>query len=175
MREGTKLYRNAKKTRNLFLYVSAISIILILIFLYCIGFFGGELKIKPAIIFGTFLLIMLFLTLKNLAGIKDKSPLIEIDATGFSGKTTPLSKAFGRVEWSDVIYIHLEKIGGDTLVITTLGNALKYRDRLSIIMWKMAYDKQNSNLKLMYSASEIDINAEELYNLLVSYWKVQKN
>lgn len=174
MKEETKLYRNAKKTRNLFLYVGAITILLAILFLYCTGIFDGELKIKPAVISGAFLLIMLFLSLKSLAGIRDKSPLIEIDATGFSGKTTPLSKAFGRVEWADVANIQLEDMGSDTLVTVTVSNAQKHRDRLSKMMWKMAHDEQNSELNLMYSASEIDIDAKELYDILVSYWKEQK-
>lgn len=174
MREETKLYRNAKKTRNLFLYVGSITFLLAIIFLYCIGTFGGELKTKPAVLSGGFLLIMLFLSFKSLASIRDKSPLIQIDTTGFTGKTTPLSKAFGRVEWSDVTDIQLDDTGGDALVITTIGDPQKHRNRLSKIMWKMAHDEQNSELNLMYSASEIDIDAKELYNILVSYWKGQE-
>jgi hypothetical protein len=171
MNQETKLYRNAKKTRNLLLYASAVSILLIIVLLYSIGIFDGILKIKPAIFSGAALLIMLFLTFKSLAGVRDKSPLIQLDATRFFGKTTPLSKSFGSVEWADVTDIQLQKVGGDTLVITTIGNTEKYTGRLSKLMWKMAYDEQNSQLNLMYSASEIDIDAEKLYDLFLSYWK----
>ncbi|MEP6928650.1 MAG: STM3941 family protein [Flavobacterium sp.] len=171
MKEETKLYRNAKKTRSLLLYASLVSILLLIVLLYSIGIFDGVLKIKPAIVSGAILLIMLFLTFKSLAGVRDKSPLIEIDSKGFSGKTTPLSKSFGRVEWADVTDIQLQKTGGDTLVVTTVGNTEKYVGRLSKLMWKMAYDEQTAQLSLMYSASEIDIEAKELYDLFISYWK----
>lgn len=108
---------------------------------------------------------------KSIVGVGNKSPLIQFDSTGFYGKTTPLSKAFGRVEWLDVTDIHLQKTGGDTLVITTVGNTDKYMGRISKLMWKMAYDQQNSQLNLMYSASEIDIDAKQLYDLFLRYWK----
>ncbi|MEP6803693.1 MAG: STM3941 family protein [Flavobacterium sp.] len=171
MNEETKLYRNAKKTRNLLLYTSSVTLILIIVLLYGIGIFDAILKIKVAIFSGAALLIMLFLMFKNILGIRDKSPLIQFDSTGFYGKTTPLSKAFGRVEWSDVTDIQLQKTGGDTLVITTVSNTDKYVGRISKLLWKMAYDEQNSQLNLMYSASEIDIDAKQLYDLFLKYWK----
>lgn len=171
MNEETNLYRNAKKTRNLLLYAGAISVVLAIVFLYSIGTFDNVFKIKPAIVSGAVLLIMLFLTLKSFAGVRDKSPLIHIDSNGFSGKTTPLSKAFGRVEWIDVTDIQLQKAGGDTLVVVTVDNTNKYNGRLSKMMWKMAYDEQNSKLNLMYSASEIDIDSKALYDLFLSYWR----
>ncbi|WP_433832236.1 STM3941 family protein [Flavobacterium anhuiense] len=171
MNEEINLYRNAKKTRNLILYASTISIVLAMLFLYSIGTFDGIFKTKPAVISGAILLIMLFLTFKSLASVRDKSPLIHMDSNGFSGKTTPLSKAFGRVEWVDVTDIELQKLGGDTLVVVTVDNADKYNGRLSKMMWKMAYDEQNSKLNLMYSASEIDIDAAKLYDLFAKHWK----
>ncbi|MFZ0597025.1 MAG: hypothetical protein WAM46_08590, partial [Flavobacterium sp.] len=102
MNEETKLYRNAKKTRNLLLYASSVTLILIIVLLYGIGIFDAIVKTKVAIFSGAALLIMVFLMFKCIAGVRDKSPLIQFDSTGFYGKTTPLSKAFGRVEWSDV-------------------------------------------------------------------------
>jgi len=171
MNEETNLYRNAKKTRNLLLYASSITVVIAVVLLYSLGVFDSVFKTKPAVISGAILLIMLFLTLKTFAGLRDKSPLIQIDSAGFSGKTTPLSKAFGRVEWQDVTDIQLQKVGGDTLVIVTVDHAAKYEGRLSKLLWKMAFDEQNSKLNLMYSASEIDIDAAELYDLLFKYWK----
>lgn len=171
MNEETKLYRDGKKTRNLLLYASSVSLILIIVLLYSVGIFDDILKIKVAIFSGAALLIMVFLMFKSIAGVRDKAPLIQIDSTGFYGKTTPLSKAFGRVEWSDVTDIQLQKTGGDTLVITTIRNTDKYVGRISKFMWKMAYDEQNSQLNLMYSASEIDIDAKQLYDLFLKYWK----
>lgn len=171
MNEETKLYRDGKKTRNLLLYASSVSLILIIVLLYSVGIFDDILKIKAAIFSGAALLFMVFLMFKSIAGVRDKTPLIQFDSTGFYGKTTALSKAFGKVEWSDVTDIQLQKTGGDTLVITTVGNTDKYVGRISKLMWKMAYDEQNSQLNLMYSASEIDIDAKQLYDLFLKYWK----
>jgi len=171
MNEETKLYRNAKKTTNLLLYSSAISILLAIALLYGIGTFDGVFKIKLSVFSGAILLIMLILIFKMLASIKDKSPLFQIDSIGFSGRTTPVAKAFGRVEWQDVTDMQINKVGGDTLIAVTIDNIAKYEGRASKFLWKMAYNEQNSKLNLMYSASEIDINAEELYDILISYWK----
>lgn len=171
MNEGINFYRNAKKTRSLLLYASALSILLAIAFLYGIGTFDGIFKIKLSVALGAILLIMLVLIFKMLTSIKDKSPLIQIDSNGFSGRTTPVAKAFGRIEWQDVIDVQLNKVGGDTLVAVTIDNIAKYDGRASKFLWKMAYDEQNSKLNIMYSASEIEINADELYKLFLEYWK----
>jgi hypothetical protein len=139
--------------------------------LYGIGTFDGIIKIKLSIASGAILLIMLVLIFKILASIKDKSPLIQIDTNGFSGRTTPVAKAFGRIEWQDVTDLQLNKVGGDTLVAVTIDNIAKYDGRASKFLWKLAFDEQNSKLNLMYSASEVNINAEELYELFLKYWK----
>lgn len=171
MNEEINLYRNTKKTRNLLLYASAISILLAIALLYGIGAFDGIFKVKLSIISGAILLIMLVLTFKTFASIKDKSPLIHIDTNGFSGRTTPIAKSFGRIEWQDVTDVQLQKVGGDTLVVVTIDNVDKYDGRVSKFLWKMAYDEQNSKLNIMYSASEIDIDANGLYELFLNYWK----
>lgn len=171
MNEEINLYRNAKKTRSLLLYASALSFLLAIAFLYGIGAFDGVFKIKLSIATGAILLIMLVLIFKMLASIKDKSALIQIDANGFSGRTTPVAKAFGRIEWQDVTDVQLHKVGGDTLVAVTIDNVSKYDGNISKFLWKMAYDEQNSKLNIMYSASEIEINADELYKLFLKYWK----
>ncbi|MBJ2124949.1 STM3941 family protein [Flavobacterium sp. IB48] len=171
MNEGINFYRNAKKTRSLLLYASALSILIAIAFLYGIGTFDGVFKIKLSVASGAILLIMLVLIFKMLASIKDKSPLIQIDSNGFSGRTTPVAKAFGRIEWQDVTDVQLNKVGGDTLVAVKIDNIAKYDGRASKFLWKMAYDEQNSKLNIMYSASEIEINADELYKLFLEHWK----
>ena len=125
MNEEIKLYRNAKKTRNLLLYASGISILIAIMLLYGIGTFDGVFKVKLSIASGAILLIMLVLIFKTLASIKDKSPLIQIDSNGFSGRTTPVAKAFGRIEWEDVTDLQLKKVGGDNLVAVTIDNVAK--------------------------------------------------
>ncbi|KAF2078765.1 STM3941 family protein [Flavobacterium sharifuzzamanii] len=171
MNEEINFYRNAKKTRSLLLYAGGICVLVAIMLLYGIGTFDGVFKIKLSIASGAILLIMLVLIFKMLASIKDKSPLIQIDANGFSGRTTPVAKAFGRIEWQDVTDLQLNKVGGDTLVAVTTNNVDKYDGRVSKFLWKMAHDEQNSKLNIMYSASEIEINAEELYKLFLKYWK----
>jgi len=171
MNEEINFYRNTKKTINLLLYVSGIGILIAIAFLYGIGTFDGIFKIKLSVITGAFLLIMLVFIFKMLGSIKDKSPLIHIDSTGFSGRTTPVAKAFGRIEWEDVTDLQLKKVGGDTLVAVTTDNITKYKGQVSKFVWKMAYDEQDSKLNIMYSASEIDIDAQRLYDLFVSHWK----
>jgi hypothetical protein len=171
MNEEIKLYRNAKKTRNLLFYASAISVLIAIMLLYGIGTFDGVFKVKLSIASGAILLIMLVLIFKILASIKDKSPLIQIDSNGFSGRTTPVAKAFGRIEWQDVTDLQLNKVGGDTLVAVTIDNVTKYDGRASKFLWKLAFDEQNSKLNIMYSASEIDMNEKALYDLFVSNWK----
>lgn len=171
MNEEIKLYRNAKKTRNLLLYASGISILIAIMLLYGIGTFDGVFKVKLSIASGAILLIMLVLIFKILASIKDKSPLIHIDSNGFSGRTTPVAKAFGRIEWQDVTDLQLNKVGGDTLIAVTIDNVSKYDGRASKFLWKLAFDEQNSKLNIMYSASEINMNEKALYDLFVSNWK----
>jgi len=171
MNEEINFYRNTRKTLNLLLYVSGIGILLLIAFVYAIGTFDGVFKIKLSIASGAFILIMLALIFKMLASIKDKSPLIHIDSKGFSGRTTPAAKAFGRIEWKDVTDLQLNKVGGDTLVAVTIDNIAKYDGKVSKFVWKMTHDEQNSKLNVMYSASEIDIDANRLYDLFLSHWK----
>lgn len=69
---------------------------------------------------------MVFLMFKSVLGVCDKTPLTQFESTGFSGKITPLSNAFGRVKWSDVTDSQLQETGGDPLVITIVSNTDKY-------------------------------------------------
>jgi hypothetical protein len=169
--KGIKLYRNSKKTKKLLLTSLGVCIILLVVILYSAGIFDGVLKIKPLVFSGAAFLIMLILLLKSVMGLKDKSPLIELNKQTFYGKTTPISKSFGIVNWEDVADIQSQKTGGDTLVIVTINNPEKYEGRLSKMLWNMAYSKETNQLTLMYSASEIDIDSNELFNLFNKSWK----
>lgn len=171
MKEEIKLYRNTKKTRTLLLSSLGVCILLALVILYSIGLFDGEFKTKPTIFSAAAFLIMLFLTLKTLIGLKDKSPLIELNSKMFVGKTTPISKAFGQVDWIDVRDIQLQKTGGDTLVVVTIGNSDKYVGRLSKMSWNMIFDKSSQQLQLMYSASEVDLDPKSLFDLFIAFWE----
>jgi len=174
MGQETNLYRNKSKTAKLLRMSGAICVLLLLIFLYCIGLFDGELKVKPAVFSGGALLVMLILLLNSLLSLRDKSAQIVLNESYFSGKTTPLAKAFGAGNWEDVTAINLQKVGGDTLVVVTLRNASNYKDRLPSMLWKMAYHAATQELNIMYSASVITIESDELYELFMSYWKLSK-
>ncbi len=174
MDQETNLYRNRSKTVKLLSMSGVICIVLLLILLYCIGLFDGELKVKPAVFSGGALLIMLILLVSSLLNLRDKSAQITLNKNHFSGKTTPLAKAFGIGNWHDVTGINLQKVGGDTLVVVTLDNAPNYKDRLPSLLWKMAYEAASQQLNIMYSASVIAIEPNELYDLFITYWQSSK-
>lgn len=174
MDQEANLYRNRSKTAKLLSLSGVICVVLLLLFLYCIGIFDGELKVKPAVFSGGILLIMLGLLVNSLLNLRDKSAQISLNKRHFSGKTTPMAKAFGAGNWDDVTAINLQKVGGDTLVVVTLGNAANYKDRLSAMLWKMAYDATSQQLNIMYSASVIAIEPTELYELFMTYWQNSK-
>lgn len=171
MEKEIKLYRDSKKTKKLLFTSLGVCLILLAVVIYCAGIFDNVLKTKPLVFSIGAFLIMFILLLKSLLSLKDKSPLIELNKQNFYGKTTPMSKSFGIVNWVDVTDIRLQKTGGDTLVIVTINNPEKYEGRLSKMMWNMAHDKNTNQLTLMYSASEINIDANALFILFDTFWK----
>ncbi|OMQ11651.1 STM3941 family protein [[Flexibacter] sp. ATCC 35103] len=171
MEKEIKLFRNSKKTKNLLFTSLGVCIILLLVIIYSAGIFDGELKIKPLVFSSGAFLIMFILLLKSVLSLKDKSPLIELNKENFYGKTTPVSKSFGIVKWQDVADIQLQKTGGDTLVVVSINNPEKYEGRLSKMLWNIAYNNNTNLLTLMYSASEIDVDANELFTLFDKFWK----
>lgn len=171
MKNEIKLYRNSKKTKNLLFTSLGICIILLLVIIYSAGIFDGELKTKPLVFSAGAFLIVFILLLKSVLSLKDKSPLIELNEQTFYGKTTPISKSFGTVNWLDVADIQSQKTGGDTLVVVTINNPEKYEGRLSKMLWNIAYNKDTNQLTLMYSASEIDVDSTELFSLFNKSWK----
>lgn len=105
--------------------------------------------------------------------MNDKSAIFELNENTVSGKTSPLSRGIGAINWKDVTGLEVQKVGGDTLVVVYLTNVAYYQTKLSKMFWNMAFDKQSQELQIMYSASEIDMSINELYDLFVSYWKQQ--
>ncbi|ULT22973.1 hypothetical protein KUH03_27430 [Sphingobacterium sp. E70] len=86
MNQETNLYRNSSKTVKLLAMSGGICVILLLTFLYCIGLFDGELKVKPAVFSGAALLVMLILLLSSLLSLRDKSAQIVLNKNHFSEK-----------------------------------------------------------------------------------------
>ena len=174
MEKETRLFRNPSKTRKLIATSGVICLLLLGCFLYGVGIFDGVLKIKLAVGSGAVFVLMFVWLLKSMVDLRDTSPRIVLTETTFSGKTTPLSQAFGEGSWDDVRHIQLQKVGGDILVVVSLGNTQKYAGRLSKMFWKMAYHEQEQLLHVMYSASEIDRDAQSLYALFTAYWEASK-
>lgn len=170
-----ELFRDSKKTRNLFLKSAGLCIILALAAVYSLGVFDGIIKIKLAVVSCAILVIMLFFLISSLLKLKDKAALVVINSRGISGSTTPVSKAFGEIVWPDVQDIQLEKVSGDTLVAFTVENDRKYADRLSKSYRGMAYKKEIDKYVIMYTASEIETDAPKLFDLVNQYWVANKS
>jgi hypothetical protein len=147
---------------------------LAIVFIYGLGFFDDIFKAKVAVASGAVFLIMLILVIKSLINLQDKSAIFELNENTLSGKTSPLSKAIGTINWKDITGIEIQKVGGDTLVVVYLNNAEYYQSKLSKMFWNLALDKQSQELQIMYSVSEIDMKIDELYDLFVSYLDQQK-
>ncbi|MGE8428774.1 MAG: hypothetical protein ACN6O7_12890 [Sphingobacterium sp.] len=118
--EETSLYRNKRKTIQLLSISGALCLLLLLVLLYSIGLFDGVFKAKATVFSAGALLVLLILLFSSLLSLRDKTAQIVLNDRYFLGKTTPVSKAFGRGDWQDVKSIDLQKVGGDTLVVVTL-------------------------------------------------------
>lgn len=173
MSKEIKIFRDTAKSRKLLIGSSAICLVLGTVFMYGLGTFDDIFKAKVAVASGAVFLIMLILVIKSILNMNDKSAIFELNENTASGKTSPLSRAIGTINWKDVTALDVQKVGGDTLVVVYLSNVEYYQSKLSKMFWNMAFDKQSQELQIMYSASEIDMKIDELYDLFVSYWKPQ--
>ncbi|TDS12174.1 STM3941 family protein [Sphingobacterium paludis] len=172
MTEQIEIFRDSKKSKKLFIRSIVLCLVLAGMAVYSFGVFDRVIKIKLAVVSCALLLVMLFMLVGALRQLKDKSALVKINAKGISGKTTPLSKAFGEIEWSDVVDMELRKVGGDTLVAFIIQEHPKYERRLSKSFRSMAYQKDSKHYVIMYTASEIETDAETLFDQAIHYWKM---
>lgn len=175
MSKEIKIFRNAVKTRNLLITSGLTCLVLGITFMYGLGLFDDIFKIKVTIGSGAVLIIMLILLIKNVMNLTDKSAIFELNENSLNGKTSPLSRAIGNINWEDITEIKIQKVGGDTLVVLGVRNADYYQSKLSKMLWNLAYDKQSQELQIMYSASEIEMKIDQLYDLFLSYWQGKKN
>ncbi len=171
MTEQIEIFRDSTKSKNLFIKTTALCIVLAIVAAYSLGIFDQVLKIKLAAGSCVLLVIMLVMLIGALLRLKDRSALVTLNAKGISGTTTPLSKAFGEIEWLDVIDIQLRKVSGDTLVAFVIQNHPKYEGRLSKSFRGMAYQKETDQYIIMYTASEIETDAETLFDQVTQYWR----
>ncbi|KGE13345.1 STM3941 family protein [Sphingobacterium deserti] len=172
MTRQIEIFRDSRKSRSLFIKTTALCVILAATAVYSVGVFDHVVKIKLAVVSCALLLIMLFMLVGSLRRLKDKSALVRINAKGISGTTTPLSKAFGEIEWGDVVDIQLQKVSGDTLVAFVIQDHPKYEKRLSKSFRSMAFKKETNHYVIMFTASEIETDADTLFDQAQQYWKM---
>jgi len=169
-----EFYRDQKKSMNLILICIGIFVVLVATFLYSIGLFDGQVGAKLAAVSGVFSLILAIVILKKFFTLRDKSPLVILSNEGIISRTTAVSKAAGLILWKDILAVNLEKVGADTLVTLTVNNAGNY---LPLIKKKLSGMLTNGLanadgiLPISLTASELDINAEELFNVITNYIK----
>lgn len=169
-----EFYRNKRKTVNLILICTGVLLILVVLFLYSIGLFTNILSTKLAAISGVFGIILAIVIINKLISLKDTSPQIILSNEGIIAKVTAVSKAAGLIYWKDIIDISLEKVGGDTLVTLTVDKPEHYiptiKKKLSAMVVNGIEDA-NGHLPINLTASELNLDAQELYNVITSFKK----
>lgn len=169
-----EFYRNKRKTVNLILICTGVLLVLVVIFLYSIGLFTNTLSAKLAAITGVFGLILAIVIVNKLLSLRDTSPLIILSNEGIIAKVTAVSKAAGLIFWKDIIDISLEKVGGDTLVTLTVDKPDHYipiiKKKLSAMVVNGIEDA-NGNLPINLTASELNLDAQELFTIITSFKK----
>jgi hypothetical protein len=169
-----EFYRNKKKSTVLILSCSGFLLLLIVAFLYSIGLFTGEISAKLAGITGVFGLILIIVIVRMLMSLNQSAPLLTLSNDGITSKTTPVSKAAGLILWKDIIDIDLQKVGWDMLIMLTVDRAGYYvpiiKKKLSSMAVSDAQDA-NGNLQIFITASELDIEANELITIIKDYRK----
>ncbi|RZK74333.1 MAG: hypothetical protein EOO92_17285 [Pedobacter sp.] len=169
-----EFYRNKKKSTMLILSCSGFLLLLVAAFLYSIGLFTGEISAKLAGISGIFGLILIIVIIRMLMSINQSAPLLTLSKDGINSKTTPVSKAAGLIPWKDIIGIDLQKVGWDMLIMLTVERADYHmpiiKKKLSSMAVSDAKDA-NGNLQIFMTASELDIEADELITIIKDYRK----
>lgn len=169
-----EFYRNKKKSTVLILSCSGFLLLLVAAFLYSIGLFTGEISAKLAGISGIFSLILIIVIIRMLMSINQSAPLLTLNKDGINSKTTPVSKAAGLIPWKDIVSIDLQKVGWDMLIMLTLVRADYHmpiiKKKLSSVAVSDAKDA-NGNLLIFITASELDIEANELLTIIKNYRK----
>lgn len=169
-----EFYRDRKKSINLILICSGLLIVFIATFLYSIGLFDDHVGAKLAAVSGVFSIILAIVIFRKLFTLRDRSPLVILNIDGIISKTTAVSKAAGLILWKDIADANLEKVGADTLVTLIVKNSNHYlpliKKKLSGMITNGLADAEG-NLPISLTASELEINAEELFNVITNYIK----
>lgn len=167
-----EFYRNRKKSVNLILMCTGIFVVLLIIFLYGMGLFTDTVSAKLIAISAIFGLILAFVIIKKIISLSDTSPLVILTREGIFSKVTPVSKAAGLILWKDIIDINLNKVGADTLVTLTVDKPDHYIPKIKQKLSAMAVsgiEDAQGNLPVNLTASELDIDAQELFTVIKTY------
>ena len=146
--------------------------VLVLLFLYGVGIFNDTIRPKVAAFSGGLGLVLAFVVVKTLFSLNDKSALVILNKEGIITKVTAVSKAAGLIRWDDIKDMSLNKVGGDQLITLSVGNPEYYmpliRKKLSSMVTNGLEDA-HGNLQINLTASEIDIEAPELFKIIGDY------
>ena len=167
-----EFYRNRRKTVNIILACTGLLAVLILLFLYGVGIFNDIIRPKVAAFSGGLGLVLAFVVVKTLLSSNDTSALVILNKDGIITKVTAVSKAAGLIRWDDIKDMSLNKVGGDQLVTLSVSNSGHYmpiiRKKLSALVTNGLEDP-HGNLQINLTASELDIEAPELFKLISDY------
>ncbi|WP_029284547.1 STM3941 family protein [Pedobacter sp. R20-19] len=169
-----EFYRNKKKSAQLIFICSVILFALVAVFLYSIGLFTGIIATKLAGISAVLGLILLIMIIRMLISLNRSIPMLVLNKEGISSSVTAVSKAAGLIYWEDILHISLTKVGWDTLVELTVSKSEHYmpiiKKKLSAMAVSGIQDSAG-NLQIFLTASELDMNADELFKIIQDYRK----
>ena len=169
-----EFHRNKKKTTMLILSCSGFLLLLIAVFLYGIGIFTGEISTKLTAISGAFGLILIIVIIRMLISLNQSVPLITLSDDGIRSSTTVVSKAAGLIPWKDIIDIELSKVGWDMLIMLTVRKADQDMPATRKKLVSMAVSESQDSIgtmQIFITASELDIESDELINVIKDYRK----
>lgn len=169
-----EFYRNKKKSAQLILICSGILLALIAVFLYSIGLFTDTIATKLAGISAVLGIILLVIIVKMLMSLNRSAPLVVLSQEGISSAVTAVSKAAGLIYWKDILDISLTKAGWDTLVELTVSRSEHYIPIIKKKLSAMAVsgiEDSAGNLQIFLTASELDMDANDLLTIIQNYRK----
>ncbi|MGO4875014.1 STM3941 family protein [Pedobacter psychrotolerans] len=169
-----EFYKNKKKSAQLIFICSAILLALIAVFLYSIGLFTGTTATKLAGISAALGLLLLVVIIRMLVSLNRSAPMLVLSQEGISSAVTAVSKAAGLIYWKDIQHISLTKVGWDTLVELTVSRPEHYMPLIKKKLSAMAVsgiEGSAGNLQIFLTASELDMDANELFETIQDYRK----
>ncbi|GGE39054.1 hypothetical protein GCM10011413_00780 [Pedobacter psychrotolerans] len=109
-----------------------------------------------------------------LISLNRSAPMLVLSKEGISSTVTAVSKAAGLICWKDILHISLAKVGWDTLVELTVSRSEHYmpviKKKLSAMAVSGIQDAAG-NLQIFLTASELDMDANKLFEIIQDYQK----